>query len=92
MSRIGKRPIKIPTGVKVEVKGSLVLVEGPKGKLEEKIPSTVKVTVEKDEITVKRIDDELKARSAHGTIRSVISNMIEGVNPVSYTHLTLPTN
>jgi large subunit ribosomal protein L6 len=82
MSRIGKQPVPIPTGVKVKVADGTILVEGPKGqKLE--LPHHRLIKVEVDEagkaIKVTRPDDERFSRSLHGLTRSLIANMIEGV-------------
>jgi large subunit ribosomal protein L6 len=81
MSRIGKQPVPIPAGVKVQVKDGQVSVEGPKGKLAQSVHSNIKV--EYDEagkaIKVTRPDDDRVNRALHGLVRSLIANMIEGV-------------
>jgi large subunit ribosomal protein L6 len=81
MSRIGKQPVVIPAGVKVQVADGKVRVEGPKGKLEIAIHRTMKV--EQDQggkaLLIKRPDDERLSRSLHGLTRSLIANMVEGV-------------
>jgi large subunit ribosomal protein L6 len=81
MSRIGKQPIAIPAGVKVQLADGKVRVEGPKGKLEIAVHRNMKV--EQDAggkaILVKRPDDERLNRSLHGLTRSLIANMVEGV-------------
>src|SRR5947209_20457557 len=81
MSRIGKQPVVIPSGVKVQVAEGKVRVEGPKGKLEFLYHPNIKV--EQDDKTkalkVTRPDDERINRSLHGLTRSLISNMVEGV-------------
>jgi large subunit ribosomal protein L6 len=81
MSRIGKQPVVIPAGVKVQVEKSKVRVEGPKGKLELDCHPAMKV--EHDAagkvIRVTRPDDERQSRSLHGLTRSLIANMVEGV-------------
>jgi large subunit ribosomal protein L6 len=81
MSRIGKQPIAVPAGVKVNVTSGKVLVEGPKGKLELVPHSNMQVEVAGDgkAIHVKRPDDDRKSRALHGLTRSLIANMIEGV-------------
>ena len=81
MSRIGKKPVKVPDGVKVEVKGSTIAVEGPKGKLEYVHRPEVRVEVEDDGKTVKvsRTSDDRPTRAYHGLTRSLISNMVHGV-------------
>lgn len=80
MSRIGKQPVLIPAKVKVEIKGAKVLVEGPKGKLQQSIPARVTATVEKDGIVVSRQGDDAEAKSLHGLTRALINNMVKGVS------------
>ncbi len=79
MSRVGKAIIKIPTGVKVNVNGQNVSVEGPKGKLA--FAMNERITLENVEgvITVKRPSDAKTDRALHGTSRAVINNMVNGV-------------
>ncbi len=79
MSRIGKQPVAIPSGVKVDVSGSTVTVEGPKGKLDITHRPEVSVAVEGSDVQVTRKGDSKPARAYHGLTRSLISNMIEGV-------------
>jgi large subunit ribosomal protein L6 len=79
MSRIGKKPIVIPAGVKVVCTGSLVQVEGPKGKLQHECPSEVTVEISDGEVLVKRLSDNRIERSMHGLTRTLIANMVEGV-------------
>jgi large subunit ribosomal protein L6 len=80
MSRIGKQPIPIPAGVKVQVADGKVKVEGPKGKLELAFNRAVNVAVEGGKnIKVTRPDDERTSRALHGLTRSLIANMVEGV-------------
>ena len=80
MSRIGKLPIVIPAGVDVSIDGSTVTVKGPKGELTRTVHSNM--TVEKDgsTITVTRPDDTKVNRSLHGLTRTLIANMVYGVN------------
>lgn len=80
MSRIGNKPIEIPAGVDVTVEGSLITVKGPKGTLSRNIHPNI--TVEKDGNTLKvtRPNDEKENRSLHGLTRSLIANMVIGVN------------
>lgn len=80
MSRIGKQPVLIPAKVKVEIKGAKVLVEGPKGKLQQSIPARVTATVEKDSIVVSRQGDDAEAKAHHGLTRALINNMVKGVS------------
>ena len=80
MSRIGKQPIAIPSGVKVNLGADNILVESSKGKLNLQIPAAIKVEVENDQIIVKRESEEKSVRSLHGTIRALINNMVKGVS------------
>ncbi|BAI81212.1 50S ribosomal protein L6 [Deferribacter desulfuricans SSM1] len=80
MSRIGKKPINIPNGVKVTLENNKIIVEGPKGKLERELHPNISVEVTDNEILVKRHDDSKTSRSFHGLYRSLINNMVEGVS------------
>ena len=80
MSRVGKTPVAIPSGVEVKVAGSTVSVKGPKGENSWVVPSVITVTVEDNQVLVERTAETKQARALHGTIRSVINNMIIGVN------------
>lgn len=80
MSRIGKMPIPIPTGVKVNIQGNTVTVNGPKGELSRKIPADMMVNLDNDVLTVSRPSDSNKHRSYHGLTRSLLANMVEGVS------------
>ncbi|MFN9917521.1 MAG: 50S ribosomal protein L6, partial [Pirellulaceae bacterium] len=81
MSRIGNKPIPILDGVKVSIVDGVVLVEGPKGKLQLSARPEVKVTVAEDgkSLAVTRGDDERFSRAVHGLTRSLINNMVVGV-------------
>ena len=79
MSRIGRKPIAVPAGVKVSVEGRTVAVTGPKGSLSREIPDPVTIKLEGDLITVSRPDDSKTNRSLHGLCRTLIANMVEGV-------------
>lgn len=79
MSRIGNVPIAIPAGVTVEKDGSRVVVNGPKGTLNMEIASEIKVTVEGNQILLKRKDDQKRNKALHGLTRSLIANMLLGV-------------
>jgi large subunit ribosomal protein L6 len=79
MSRVGKLPITVPTGIKVHVADGRVRVEGPKGKLERRIDPEVTVAVEGAAVVVKRRDDSRRARSVHGLMRELVNNMVQGV-------------
>jgi large subunit ribosomal protein L6 len=80
VSRIGKLPITIPSGVKVAVEHQSVRLEGPKGKLQSAIPAGVAVTVDGNVVRVERASDERKLRSLHGLTRKLIANMTQGVS------------
>src|SRR5690606_12038872 len=79
MSRIGKLPIKIPSGVTITVDSSEISVKGPKGELKQFMVPGITVKQEGDEIIVTRVNDEPVNRSKHGLIRSLINNMVVGV-------------
>lgn len=79
MSRIGKLTIKVPDKVKVSAQPGLVAVEGPKGKISQKLDREMKVTVEKGEVRVDRPNDSRRARQLHGLSRTLVANMIQGV-------------
>jgi large subunit ribosomal protein L6 len=79
MSRIGKRPVSIPSGVDVKIEGSVVTVKGPKGTLMKEMHSLINIAVENQEIVVTRPDDQPLSRSLHGLTRTLIANMVEGV-------------
>lgn len=79
MSRIGKKTVVITSGVKVQVNGQQVSVEGPKGKLTSAIHPRVKVEVANGHVEVKRTADDNQSKALHGLTRSLIQNMINGV-------------
>ncbi|GEN34803.1 MULTISPECIES: 50S ribosomal protein L6 [Aneurinibacillus] len=79
MSRIGKKPIAIPDGVEVKLDGTVLTVKGPKGTLTRTLHNEVNVKVEGNEIIVERPSDHKLHRALHGTTRSIIANMVEGV-------------
>ena len=79
MSRIGNKPIAVPAGVEVKLDGKKLTVKGPKGTLEREIHKNISVTMEDNTIKVTRPNNEAKNRSLHGLTRTLISNMIEGV-------------
>ena len=80
MSRIGKKPVEIPAGVKVSVSGETVAVEGKGGKLSIAIPPHVAVEVKENQVLVSQIDEAREAGAMHGLARSLIHNMIVGVS------------
>ena len=79
MSRIGNKPITVPAGVEVKLDGQKITVKGPKGTLEREIHKNISVALENNVITVTRPNNEAKNRSLHGLTRTLISNMINGV-------------
>lgn len=79
MSRIGRKPIAIPAGVEVDLQGHLLTVKGPKGTLTRQLHSDMKLVVNNDAMSVERPSDQKLHRSLHGTTRSVVANMVEGV-------------
>jgi large subunit ribosomal protein L6 len=80
MSRIGKLPIQIPSGVTVTQKDGIVTVKGPKGELSQAVNPDIKVNVNGDTLTVERPTDERTHRALHGLYRSLINNMVIGVS------------
>jgi len=80
MSRIGKIPVSIPQGVKVNVSDSLISVEGPKGKLSQEYLPNVVITVNGNQALITRKDDSKVSKSMHGLYRQVVSNMVTGVS------------
>lgn len=80
MSRIGKKPVVIPSGVDCKVVGDRITVKGPKGELVRTVPSHIKVAVESGKVNVTRSSDERMSRSFHGLTRTLINNMIIGVS------------
>ena len=82
MSRIGKQPVKIPTGVTVEVKDRTVKVRGPKGEmtLEVHPAITVRLDGQKNEIVLERTAEDAQTRALHGTMRALVNNMVIGVS------------
>jgi large subunit ribosomal protein L6 len=79
VSRIGRLPITIPSGVKIAVEPHTVRLEGPKGKLQTAIPAGVAIKVEGNIIRVERGSEERKLRALHGLTRKLIANMAQGV-------------
>ena len=79
MSRIGKAIITIPAGVKVNVNGQNIKVEGPKGKLETNVHELISIKLDGDKLSFTRPNDEKFTRAMHGTTRALVNNMVEGV-------------
>ena len=80
MSRIGKSPVTIPSGVEVKVDGNVVSVKGPKGQLTQVIDSCVTLQIEGSEITFNRASDAPDHRAKHGLYRALLQNMVTGVS------------
>lgn len=79
MSRIGKQPITIPTGVTVTIDKNIISVNGPKGNLNLSIPSKIKIEIKDDQIIVTRLSEDKKIKACHGSTRAHLNNMIQGV-------------
>ena len=79
MSRIGKKPIPIPTGVNVTIEPEVVRVAGPRGDLSERKNRDIEVVQEGEELLVRRPTDRAEHRALHGLTRSLVANMVEGV-------------
>lgn len=80
MSRVGKQPIAIPSGVEVKIDGNTVTVKGPKATLSRTHAGVVSVAIEGSEIKVDRPDDSREARAHQGLVRSLLANMVTGVS------------
>jgi len=80
VSRIGKQPIPVPSGVEVKIDGSTVVVKGPKGELTQTFSDVLSIALEEGTVVVSRPDDGREARSLHGLTRTLISNMVTGVS------------
>jgi len=80
MSRVGKMPIAVPSGVRVNITGESVTVKGPKGELSRSLPAEMLVNLEGNTLTVTRPSENKKHRAYHGLTRSLLANMVEGVS------------
>lgn len=80
MSRIGKQPIPIPAGTKVELKGGVFVAQGPKGRVEQKLFPECPVKVDGGVVTVERVNDSKPVRSKHGLARALLANAVHGVS------------
>ncbi len=80
MSRIGKMPIPIPRDVKIDIKGDLLSVKGPKGELRRNIHPKVSVSADNDNVIVSVNDETKESKSFHGLFRALIANMVTGVS------------
>src|SRR5699024_10654285 len=79
MSRIGLRPIELPEGVEVQLNGNTITVKGKNGELTRNLNPKIDVKVEDNEVVVARKNDSKESRMLHGTTRSIVNNMVEGV-------------
>ena len=89
MSRVGKTPVPVPQGVKVQISGRVLSVEGPKGKLSRDIHPLIDVEIQDNRIDVNRKNNTKPSRSLHGLYRSLINNMVTGVSQGYQTVLTI---
>lgn len=80
MSRIGKLPVDVPSGVQVNVQGTNVSVKGPKGELQRVFSPLMDIALENNQVVVSRKADNAEERALHGTTRAVIANMVHGVS------------
>ena len=80
MSRIGRLPVVVPSGVQIEVQGSDVHVKGPKGEMKRTFSPLLGIKLENGELLITRNSDDARERALHGTTRAVIANMVQGVS------------
>jgi large subunit ribosomal protein L6 len=80
VSRIGRLPVAVPAGVKVEIAGTHVAIKGPKGQMARDFSPLIEIVQEGNQIIVKRSSDEATQRALHGTTRALINNMVVGVS------------
>lgn len=80
MSRVGVVPVTIPQGTKVDINKNTVSVEGPKGKMQQKILPEIVISIEDNQVIISRKNESKRAKSLHGLYRNIISNMVVGVS------------
>ena len=80
MSRIGRLPVEIPSGVQVDVKGSNVRVKGPKGELQRAFSPRIDIKMENNHLVITRRSEDAAERALHGTTRALLANMVQGVS------------
>ncbi|MGH8911791.1 MAG: 50S ribosomal protein L6 [Acidimicrobiia bacterium] len=80
MSRVGKSPITLPSGVDIKINGAKVVVKGPKGELNRQFHERVSVSLEDGVATLDRVDDTRESRAIHGLSRALLANMVAGVS------------
>ena len=79
MSRIGKQPVVVPAGVKVQIEGATVRAEGPKGKLAQTVPTGLSAKLADGHVVIERAGDDRRVRALHGLTRALVANMVRGV-------------
>jgi large subunit ribosomal protein L6 len=79
MSRLGKYPVEMPAGVKAFIENGNVRVEGPKGKLNLKVPTGIEVSLDQNKLVTRRLSDQPDHKAKHGLIRTLMANMVKGV-------------
>lgn len=79
MSRIGKIPVPIPEGVEIAIRGDFVEAKGPKGELKQKLPDLISAKIEENKITLKPKSSDQQSKALHGLARSLVANLVEGV-------------
>lgn len=79
MSRIGRMPVPVPSGVTVNIEGSTVSVKGPKGELSRKFPEGISFAIEDNKVVAARSSEEASQKALHGLSRALVANMVEGV-------------
>ncbi|WP_338769667.1 50S ribosomal protein L6 [Bernardetia sp. ABR2-2B] len=89
MSRIGKNPVTIPSGVTIDVSENTIKVKGTRGELSRTIDPRITAKVEDDKLVFERKDEEKQTRAMHGLYRSLVQNMVEGVSNGYKSHLEL---
>jgi large subunit ribosomal protein L6 len=89
LSRIGKLPVAIPGSVKVSLQPGKIMVEGPKGQLERTLPTEITIKQADAELVFERPSDDYRHRALHGLVRSLVANMVEGVDKGFTKHLEL---
>ncbi len=89
MSRVGKQPISVPSGVDVKLDDGRVTVKGPKGQLAQRIPTQIEMQVDDGSLQFKRPDDKKESRALHGLARALVANMVHGVTQGFVKELTI---
>ena len=79
MSRIGRKPVSIPQGVKVNLDGAVIRAEGPKGKLSQPMLAGLSAKIENNQLVISRSGEDRKVRALHGLARALVANMVTGV-------------